>query len=84
MTILATETNETDYSRSATFTCEKTSAYVAVYKDSGRVNVCCLNAANRTWRGCGKFFENMTEAMGAYKSGAMKAILETAKAELSA
>lgn len=82
MTVVITDTTNSAYAKSATFTCDKTAAYVSIGND-GRVNVCCRNASNRVWRGMGQFFSNMSEAMDAYKSSAMKAILSAAQAELA-
>jgi hypothetical protein len=58
----------------------KVSAYVSAYRDSS-VTVCCLNAASRrlsvgrTFHGAMRF----EEALAAYKSAEMKAIIEAAR-----
>ena len=82
MTIIASDVNHGQYANSATFTAEKTSAFVSVSKD-GRWNVCSLNASHRAWRGSGKFFASFDLARAAYKSGEMKAILGAAKDALT-
>ena len=78
MTIIATETIRDAHGQSGTFACDKTRAFVRVTND-GRWNVCTLNAANAVWRGLGKFFASHDDARSAYKSGAMKAIIDAAR-----
>lgn len=57
-------------------TCGKTSASIGISEFG--VQVICLNAAHRAWRGSGRRFSNMREAMDAYRSAEMKAILSAA------
>lgn len=78
MNICATETSRDTHGQSGTFSCEKTRAFVRVTND-GRWNVCTLNAAHSAYRGMGKFFDSHDAARSAYKSGAMKAIIDTAR-----
>lgn len=40
---------------------------VTIYRD-GRVGVCVHNAANRVWKGMGRQFNDIKEAMDQYKS----------------
>ena len=53
--------------------CGKTSAEVWVEPDS--VRVICRNASHRVWRGFGRLFPSMPEALDGYKKPEMKAIL---------
>jgi DNA-binding protein H-NS len=59
-------------------TAGKVSAYVGQYKNR-HVSVCCLNASNRAWGGMGRTFRTWDEALAAYKSAEMKAIIEAAR-----
>lgn len=54
-----------------------------VFISSDYVNVCCKNASNRVFRRGGRYFDNVAEALAAYKSPAMQAIIGKA-AELHA
>lgn len=69
----------TDHSESFTLTNGKKEAFVS-FSDSGRVNVLCRNAANKAWRGMGRFFDSAQDALDGYKSGAMKSMIEEALA----
>lgn len=82
MMIATISRSKDDYGQSATFSCDKTRAFVRVDRD-GRWNVCTLNASNAVWRRMGKFFESYEAARSAYKSGAMKAIIDTARDEFA-
>ncbi len=42
------------------------------------VDVLCCNAAHRAWRGGGRFFGSISDALGAYKSPEMRAIIQEA------
>ena len=55
----------------------KVSAYVGFHPRG--VDVCCLNASNRAWRGSGRCFPSLEAALAAYKSAEMKAIIRGAK-----
>lgn len=57
--------------------CGKVSAFVVF--DKYGVQVCCQNASNRTWKGLGRRFATVDEALGGYKSAAMKAIISAAR-----
>lgn len=59
--------------------CSNVSAWVSVY-DDGHLQVCGKNAAHRAWRGGGSRFESVTEALAAYKTPEMKAIITAAVA----
>lgn len=53
--------------------CGNTSAAIAIYADS--VRVICSNASHKAWRGFGRSFPSVAEAVNAYKSPAMKAAI---------
>lgn len=61
-------------------TCNKTSAWVAIGNHG--VQVCTKNAAHKVWRGMGKRFDSKETAIANYKSAEMKAIIETAFAQV--
>lgn len=59
----------------------KISATVAIFKGEMSnlgVQVTCKNASHRVWRGAGKFFSSINEALENYKSPEMKAIINAA------
>lgn len=75
-----TKTSKSEYgTKFFEITCRKVSAFVAIEKD-GRINVCAYNNSHRVWRGAGKMFRSVAEAMASYKSAEMRAIIETAAA----
>lgn len=57
--------------------CNKTSAYVGIDKDGG-VQVCTMNASHRAWRGGGKYYRSISEALEHFRSAEMKAIIAAA------
>lgn len=59
-------------------TCGKTSAYVWFSNSFGTVSVCCNNASHRAWGKLGRSFKSVEEALAAYKSPEMKAIIQAA------
>ena len=54
-------------------TCGKTKAYVCITSYEFRVIV--QNASHKAWRGCGRGFRSVKEAIDAYKSEDVKAII---------
>ena len=54
-------------------------AYVSSNAALGVVDVLCMNASHRAWRGMGRTFGSWTEAKAAYKSADMKAMIEYAE-----
>lgn len=59
--------------------CGKTSAYIWV-SNLGYINVCCNNASHKAWKASkGRNFFSFDEALVAYKSEEMKAIIMAAK-----
>ena len=77
MTVTTTELTETCSGKCAMFTCDKVEAFVSRSDVTGW-RVIVNNAHHKAWRGMGKGFETHAEAVAAYKSGAMKAILNAA------
>ena len=61
-------------------TCGKKEGYVFISKRSGgSITVLCINAAHKVYRGLGRSFNTIEEALGAYKSPEMKSIINYAK-----
>lgn len=54
------------------------SVWVSTTSD-GLISVCCLNASHRAWGKLGRTFSTFDEALAAYKSPQMKAIITAAK-----
>lgn len=69
------ESNATEYTRSIHARHGKTQAIVSVSTRSQHVTVCCLNAANRAWRGAGKTYRSFDHARQCFRSVAMLAII---------
>ncbi len=77
MDVLVTETNRTEHGTYFSGTCGKKSAFVSFYKD-GDLRVTCRNACHKVFKGPGRGFNNVAEALEAYKSPEMKAIIRAA------
>jgi hypothetical protein len=59
--------------------CGKHSALVVVCRGAtDYVQVIVQNAANRAWRGMGKRFANMETALNAYRTAAIRGMIQTA------
>ena len=60
-------------------TCEKHSALVVVARGSSNyIRVIVQNASNRVWRGHGKQFGTVAEAVANYKTSAIQSMIEHA------
>ena len=70
----------TEYATYFELSTEKKAAFVGIDK-SGTVQVICKNAAHAAYRGQGKFFDSIGEAVAAYKSSAMQEMIRTAAQE---
>ncbi len=57
--------------------CGKTIAHVYISK-FGFINVCCNNASHKAWKASGRYFKSFDDALAAYKSTEMKAIINAA------
>jgi DNA-binding protein H-NS len=76
-----TEVVKDEYSVFVSATAGKISASVSIYKGemaSLGVQIICKNASHRVWRGAGKLFSSVSEALQNYKSPEMKAIINAA------
>lgn len=73
MQATVTEINITDTGIYANATCGKVSACVCI--NDYQVRVICQNAAHKVWRGAGRAFATVAEALAAYKTPEMKAII---------
>jgi hypothetical protein len=83
MTIQVNEvTNQVAFGNAYTYvdmTCEKHSALVVIVRGSSNyIRVVVQNASNRAWRGMGKQFDNVAEALAKYKTSAIRSMIEHA------
>lgn len=70
---------KSDGSHSFELSTEKKSAFIHI-SSTGYINVLCKNAAHCAYRGMGRFFwHGWDEALAAYKSSDMKAMIQLAK-----
>lgn len=76
MNVLITKHEVTQAGKLVVLSCGKTSAEIWFGND--HLFICCQNASHRAWRGIGKRFETVADALGAYKSSAMKTIIQAA------
>ena len=84
MNIMIQEKTEMSGTKYFTLSTDKKEAFIAFTESDNCVNVLCKNAMHKAWRGTGRFFwGGWEEALAAYKSADMKAMIETAR-ELSA
>lgn len=72
------ETSVTEHAVYVSATCGKVSALVAI-RDYN-VQVICQNAHHKVWKCAGRMFPTITDALAAYKSPEMKAIITAADA----
>jgi len=63
--------------------CGKQSAQIRK-SANGPIWVCCQNASHRVWKGLGKSFATFDQALQAYKSPAMQAMIRAAADHLAA
>ena len=73
MQATVTEISITDNGLYANATCGKVSACVCI--NDYEVRVICQNAAHKVWRGAGRAFQTVADALAAYKTPEMKAII---------
>lgn len=74
--VLITKHEVTEAGKLVQLSCGKTSAEIWIGKD--HMFVCCKNASHRVWRGLGKRFDTVAQALDAYKSSAMKSMIQAA------
>lgn len=77
MQVLITKHNVTEHSTFVEVTTGKQSAQFLM--TDCRVMVVCMNASHRVWGGLGKTFNSLDDALKAYKSAPMKAMIEVVK-----
>lgn len=75
MEILITQQSSSQYSDTIEAVAGNTTGVVSVSKRDKSLQVLCVNAAHKAWRGGGRYFRNADEALASYKSGEMKAII---------
>jgi len=73
MQAIITKSQKTESAVYVEASCGKVSALVAFY--SHGVRVCQHNASNRVWKGFGKLYSSIDEALNSYKSDAMRTII---------
>jgi hypothetical protein len=73
-------TNHTEDENGIAFaaTCGNKSAEIWVSKVSHAIYVCCINASHKAYKGVGRRFCSIEDALEAYKSPEMKAIISAA------
>lgn len=76
--VTITDSKLTNHALYVEATCGTTSALIAIRAE--RIQVICQNASHKVWRGAGKHFNSVAEAVANYKSPAMKAIIAAADA----
>lgn len=75
MTILTTNESRTESRVSLEMVCGKKQAYVGFSLTRGSVDVCVYNASHKAWGGMGRTFNSFAEAIEAYKSAEVKAMI---------
>jgi DNA-binding protein H-NS len=78
MQVIITESKSFTHDSYITASCGKKTALVIIHRVSKRITVCCQNASHKVWRGAGRTFWSIEEALDAYKSSEMKAIISAA------
>lgn len=78
MDITTTEITSDEGTLEITVTAGKRS-YSVILCESGTVQVLCLNAAHKTWRGAGRSFQSFDDARDGYKSEAAKLAITEAE-----
>lgn len=71
--------NTAEHANYITATCGSKSAMVAINHDKTTVQVICKNAAHKAWRGSGRFFDSVQDAVDGYKSAEMKSMIQAAE-----
>ena len=67
----------TEYGTYITASTGNRSAFITINKDNS-LQVCCKNASHKVWKGLGRYFDNIDDAIAGYKSGEMKALIRMA------
>ena len=80
MQAIITEAKSFTHDTYITATCGSKTALVTIHRVTKRITVCCQNASHKVWRGAGRTFWSIEDALAAYKSPEMKAIINRAVA----
>lgn len=81
MNILITDRHESELSITLGMICEGKEAVVSPYKPGARLQglqVLCVNAAHKCWRGGGRYFASVADALAGYRSPEMRAMIQHA------
>jgi hypothetical protein len=78
MQVLVTNHVETEDGIAFAATCGNKSAEIWISKRTSAIDVCCINAMHKAWRGVGRVFWSREDALNGYKSAEMRAIVATA------
>lgn len=62
-----------------TLSCGNKEAYFAYNHEINQLQIICMNASHKAFRGHGKFFNTFDDALKNYKSSEMKAMIESVK-----
>ncbi len=79
MDVQIIDTSSSEYTDTVTIRVDNTEAFVSRSKRDGEINVLCMNASNRVWRGSGRFFGTWEAALEGYKSAKMKTAISAAR-----
>ncbi len=77
MNVLITQSARSEYGTTLEAVVDKTTGVVSVNRD-GSLQVLCVNAAHKAWRGGGRYCASVTDALDHYRSPAMRRIIQTA------
>lgn len=78
MEILITSKTENAGTTYVEVACGAKAAHVSINRERREVWVCAKNASHKVWRGFGRRFETVAQALAAYKSGEMQAMIRAA------
>jgi hypothetical protein len=78
MNVLITQTHASKYGVTIEGICGKVTGVVSVMRSDKSMQVLCVNAAHRAWRGGGRYLASLDDALAAYKSPEMKSIIRAA------
>ena len=78
MQVTITNCTKTEDGTAFAATCGNKSAEIWISNRMTAIDVCCINASHKAWRGAGRVFYSVEEALAGYKSPEMKAIISAA------
>lgn len=82
MDIIITNSYNENGNKGIEMTCGKTSAMIFKGGRTAAITTICKNASHKAWRGMGRTFRTWEEAKAAYKSSAMKSMIDHAEHEI--